>query len=196
MAASPLELQTVEWEKNSATIPLVGQEIMDLQTEVWAVLVCTSCPSSVFFLLCAVMRMRRLQREEEHFSVLFHGVLSAHPLVCVISGTGGRFSCYVIISSCNEHHSNSIHVMFTDEMDPLFVPIGHWCPDVKHREAPCILGSIHFLTSIPKVKRRCGESSSPSPPPSSMSPTPGVLQDNKNSVSRTFLQSSSSGLKH
>ncbi|XP_068179915.1 adhesion G protein-coupled receptor B1 isoform X2 [Antennarius striatus] len=34
VAASPLELQTVEWEKNSATIPLVGQEVMDLQTEV------------------------------------------------------------------------------------------------------------------------------------------------------------------
>ncbi|XP_072317213.1 adhesion G protein-coupled receptor B1 [Eucyclogobius newberryi] len=34
VAASPLELQAVEWEKNSATIPLVGQEIMDLQTEV------------------------------------------------------------------------------------------------------------------------------------------------------------------
>ncbi|XP_017160642.1 brain-specific angiogenesis inhibitor 1 [Poecilia reticulata] len=34
VAASPLELQTVEWEKSSATIPLVGQEIMDLQTEV------------------------------------------------------------------------------------------------------------------------------------------------------------------
>ncbi|XP_054869291.1 adhesion G protein-coupled receptor B1 isoform X11 [Amphiprion ocellaris] len=34
VAASPLELQTVEWEKTSATIPLVGQEIMDLQTEV------------------------------------------------------------------------------------------------------------------------------------------------------------------
>ncbi|XP_068616631.1 adhesion G protein-coupled receptor B1 [Brachionichthys hirsutus] len=34
VAASPLELQTVEWEKNSATIPQVGQEIMDLQTEV------------------------------------------------------------------------------------------------------------------------------------------------------------------
>uniref|UniRef100_A0A3Q4AIE2 Uncharacterized protein n=1 Tax=Mola mola TaxID=94237 RepID=A0A3Q4AIE2_MOLML len=34
MAATPLELQTVEWEKTSATIPLVGQEIMDLQTEV------------------------------------------------------------------------------------------------------------------------------------------------------------------
>lgn len=33
------------------------------------------------------------------FSVLFHGVSSAHPLVCVILGTGGRFSCYVIISS-------------------------------------------------------------------------------------------------
>ncbi|PWA28517.1 hypothetical protein CCH79_00017981, partial [Gambusia affinis] len=33
VAASPLELQTVEWEKSSATIPLVGQEIMDLQTE-------------------------------------------------------------------------------------------------------------------------------------------------------------------
>nr|XP_061804441.1 adhesion G protein-coupled receptor B1 isoform X3 [Nerophis lumbriciformis] len=33
-AASPLELQAVEWEKTSATIPLVGQEIMDLQTEV------------------------------------------------------------------------------------------------------------------------------------------------------------------
>ncbi|XP_049587822.1 adhesion G protein-coupled receptor B1 isoform X3 [Syngnathus scovelli] len=31
---SPLELQTVEWEKTSATIPLVGQDIMDLQTEV------------------------------------------------------------------------------------------------------------------------------------------------------------------
>ncbi|XP_053736524.1 adhesion G protein-coupled receptor B1-like isoform X2 [Synchiropus splendidus] len=31
---SPLEMQTVEWEKSSATIPLVGQEIMDLQTEV------------------------------------------------------------------------------------------------------------------------------------------------------------------
>uniref|UniRef100_A0A3Q3K8M9 Adhesion G protein-coupled receptor B1 n=1 Tax=Monopterus albus TaxID=43700 RepID=A0A3Q3K8M9_MONAL len=34
VAASPLELHTVEWEKTSATIPLVGQEIMDLQTEV------------------------------------------------------------------------------------------------------------------------------------------------------------------
>ncbi|CAN9514489.1 unnamed protein product [Ophioblennius macclurei] len=34
VGASPLELQAVEWEKNSATIPLVGQEIMDLQTEV------------------------------------------------------------------------------------------------------------------------------------------------------------------
>ncbi|XP_056142961.1 adhesion G protein-coupled receptor B1 [Lampris incognitus] len=34
VAASPLEMQTVEWEKASATIPLVGQEIMDLQTEV------------------------------------------------------------------------------------------------------------------------------------------------------------------
>ncbi|XP_061633915.1 adhesion G protein-coupled receptor B1-like isoform X7 [Phyllopteryx taeniolatus] len=31
---SPLEMQTVEWEKTSATIPLVGQDIMDLQTEV------------------------------------------------------------------------------------------------------------------------------------------------------------------
>ncbi|XP_071061883.1 adhesion G protein-coupled receptor B1-like isoform X3 [Pseudochaenichthys georgianus] len=34
VAATPLELQAVEWEKTSATIPLVGQEIMDLQTEV------------------------------------------------------------------------------------------------------------------------------------------------------------------
>ncbi|KAK3551052.1 hypothetical protein QTP70_011499 [Hemibagrus guttatus] len=34
LQASPLELQAVEWEKTSATIPLVGQEIMDLQTEV------------------------------------------------------------------------------------------------------------------------------------------------------------------
>uniref|UniRef100_A0A3B4EFL0 Adhesion G protein-coupled receptor B1 n=1 Tax=Pygocentrus nattereri TaxID=42514 RepID=A0A3B4EFL0_PYGNA len=34
LQASPLELQAVEWEKASATIPLVGQEIMDLQTEV------------------------------------------------------------------------------------------------------------------------------------------------------------------
>ncbi|XP_072572598.1 adhesion G protein-coupled receptor B1 isoform X2 [Paramormyrops kingsleyae] len=32
--ASPLELKSVEWEKASATIPLVGQEIIDLQTEV------------------------------------------------------------------------------------------------------------------------------------------------------------------
>lgn len=36
VVASPLEMQTVEWEKTSATIPLVGQEIMDLQTEVWS----------------------------------------------------------------------------------------------------------------------------------------------------------------
>ncbi|KAG7259401.1 hypothetical protein CRUP_021461 [Coryphaenoides rupestris] len=33
VAASPLELQPVEWEKAGATIPLVGQELMDLQTE-------------------------------------------------------------------------------------------------------------------------------------------------------------------
>ncbi|XP_043363186.1 adhesion G protein-coupled receptor B1 isoform X2 [Dermochelys coriacea] len=31
---SPLELKTVEWEKTGATIPLVGQDIIDLQTEV------------------------------------------------------------------------------------------------------------------------------------------------------------------
>lgn len=36
MAQSPLELKTVEWEKTGATIPLVGQDIIDLQTEVWA----------------------------------------------------------------------------------------------------------------------------------------------------------------
>ncbi|XP_030641181.1 adhesion G protein-coupled receptor B1 [Chanos chanos] len=34
LQASPLELQAVEWEKASATIPLMGQEVMDLQTEV------------------------------------------------------------------------------------------------------------------------------------------------------------------
>lgn len=37
LQASPLEMQAVEWEKASATIPLVGQEIMDLQTEVWKI---------------------------------------------------------------------------------------------------------------------------------------------------------------
>uniref|UniRef100_M3XSD2 Adhesion G protein-coupled receptor B1 n=1 Tax=Mustela putorius furo TaxID=9669 RepID=M3XSD2_MUSPF len=31
---SPLELRSVEWEKSGATIPLVGQDIIDLQTEV------------------------------------------------------------------------------------------------------------------------------------------------------------------
>ncbi|XP_030045872.1 adhesion G protein-coupled receptor B1 [Microcaecilia unicolor] len=31
---SPYELKTVEWEKTGATIPLVGQDIIDLQTEV------------------------------------------------------------------------------------------------------------------------------------------------------------------
>lgn len=34
LAASPLELHSVEWEKSSTTIPLVGQDIIDLQTEV------------------------------------------------------------------------------------------------------------------------------------------------------------------
>ncbi|XP_069076947.1 adhesion G protein-coupled receptor B1 isoform X4 [Pleurodeles waltl] len=34
VSPSPLELKTVEWEKTGATIPLVGQDIIDLQTEV------------------------------------------------------------------------------------------------------------------------------------------------------------------
>ncbi|XP_068094214.1 adhesion G protein-coupled receptor B1 isoform X2 [Hyperolius riggenbachi] len=34
VSPSPLELKTVEWEKVGATIPLVGQDIIDLQTEV------------------------------------------------------------------------------------------------------------------------------------------------------------------
>ncbi|XP_006830914.1 PREDICTED: brain-specific angiogenesis inhibitor 1 [Chrysochloris asiatica] len=34
LAPSPLELRSVEWEKTGATIPLVGQDIIDLQTEV------------------------------------------------------------------------------------------------------------------------------------------------------------------
>ncbi|XP_035284707.1 adhesion G protein-coupled receptor B1-like isoform X1 [Anguilla anguilla] len=34
LPSSPLQIQAVEWEKTSATIPLVGQEIIDLQTEV------------------------------------------------------------------------------------------------------------------------------------------------------------------
>ncbi|KAG7225484.1 hypothetical protein INR49_027479 [Caranx melampygus] len=34
LAASPLELHSVDWEKTSTTIPLVGQDIIDLQTEV------------------------------------------------------------------------------------------------------------------------------------------------------------------
>ncbi|XP_030409763.1 adhesion G protein-coupled receptor B1 isoform X7 [Gopherus evgoodei] len=34
LSQSPLELKTVEWEKTGATIPLVGQDIIDLQTEV------------------------------------------------------------------------------------------------------------------------------------------------------------------
>lgn len=35
LAASPRDLHSVEWEKTSTTIPLVGQDIIDLQTEVW-----------------------------------------------------------------------------------------------------------------------------------------------------------------
>lgn len=34
LQASPLDLQGVEWEKAGASIPLVGQDIIDLQTEV------------------------------------------------------------------------------------------------------------------------------------------------------------------
>ncbi|KAG8441560.1 hypothetical protein GDO86_010659, partial [Hymenochirus boettgeri] len=34
VSPNPLELKTVEWEKTGATIPLVGQDIIDLQTEV------------------------------------------------------------------------------------------------------------------------------------------------------------------
>lgn len=34
LQASPLDLQGVEWEKAGAAIPLVGQDIIDLQTEV------------------------------------------------------------------------------------------------------------------------------------------------------------------
>ncbi|XP_033830993.1 adhesion G protein-coupled receptor B1-like [Periophthalmus magnuspinnatus] len=34
LAASPLELHSVDWEKTSTTIPMVGQDIIDLQTEV------------------------------------------------------------------------------------------------------------------------------------------------------------------
>uniref|UniRef100_A0A8C2BVQ7 Adhesion G protein-coupled receptor B1b n=1 Tax=Cyprinus carpio TaxID=7962 RepID=A0A8C2BVQ7_CYPCA len=34
LQASPLDLQGMEWEKAGATIPLVGQDIIDLQTEV------------------------------------------------------------------------------------------------------------------------------------------------------------------
>ncbi|XP_057684686.1 adhesion G protein-coupled receptor B1-like isoform X3 [Corythoichthys intestinalis] len=34
LAASPLELHSVEWEKSSTSIPMVGQDIIDLQTEV------------------------------------------------------------------------------------------------------------------------------------------------------------------
>lgn len=34
LAASPLELHSVEWEKTSTTIPMVAQDIIDLQTEV------------------------------------------------------------------------------------------------------------------------------------------------------------------
>ncbi|KAK5883478.1 hypothetical protein CesoFtcFv8_000271 [Champsocephalus esox] len=34
LAASPLELHSVEWEKSGTTLPLVGQDIIDLQTEV------------------------------------------------------------------------------------------------------------------------------------------------------------------
>ncbi|KAG2464909.1 AGRB1 protein, partial [Polypterus senegalus] len=34
LQASPLEMKSVEWEKAVATLPLVGQEIIDLQTEV------------------------------------------------------------------------------------------------------------------------------------------------------------------
>lgn len=34
LAASPLELHSVEWEKTNTTIPLMGQDIIDLQTEV------------------------------------------------------------------------------------------------------------------------------------------------------------------
>lgn len=34
LAPVPLELRGVEWEKPGATIPLVGQDMIDLQTEV------------------------------------------------------------------------------------------------------------------------------------------------------------------
>ena len=34
LAASPLQIQAGEWEKAATSIPLVGQDIIDLQTEV------------------------------------------------------------------------------------------------------------------------------------------------------------------
>lgn len=34
LAASPRDLHSMEWEKTGTTIPLVGQDIIDLQTEV------------------------------------------------------------------------------------------------------------------------------------------------------------------
>lgn len=40
------------------------------------------------------MKMKRSwlgeEEDEDHLSVLYHGVLSAHPLVCLTSGSGGR----------------------------------------------------------------------------------------------------------
>lgn len=111
-------------------------------------------------------RRRSLPREEEHFSVLFPGVLSAHPLVGVISGTGGRFSCYVIGSSCNEPHSNGIHVMFTDERNHSVPCVSLLVIDVLMSNAEKLPGFLVQFVSptsilkekgkISKGKWRCG----------------------------------------
>ncbi|XP_016317633.1 brain-specific angiogenesis inhibitor 1-like [Sinocyclocheilus anshuiensis] len=57
LQASPPDLQGVEWEKAGATIPLVGQDIIDLQTEVWSSSDCVALDSlrtSCCFLLHSI----------------------------------------------------------------------------------------------------------------------------------------------
>lgn len=120
------------------------------------------------FLLCAVMVMKRRRRrrsflgEDEHFPVLFPGVLSAHPLVGAISGTGGRFSCCVIGSCCNEPHSNGIHVMFTEERNHSVPCVSLLVIDVQRSSLdPWFNSSLQHQSQrekrkISKGKWRCG----------------------------------------
>lgn len=114
LAASPLELHSVEWEKTSTTIPMVGQDIIDLQTEVWgerrgarkATWFHLGRPFGLGTVSCRKPREEESWSQNQCLQPLARAGRKGEEERCTVGGGDGIFNvaslCGLLVSECSE----------------------------------------------------------------------------------------------